>query len=367
MSESEHIYSQIAQYLAGEMSSSEKGAFAQRIASDPTLQNKVTAYEATERLVLENRLLSVKELALDVHQTSTKGTKWNKYLLASAVIAILGTAAYFGLNKIETQPTQTSKDLRPNAPTLMAKKSTEVVATPKEITPSSKGKTSVAPQKEASKLIVTEQAQTTEQPRENLTAQSLPIPTINEVAVSEEKTIAPQVQEKAPETVNICAHTHLKANVFAHPSCTQEHNGSIAVSSIHGGKAPYKISLLHNKQELALSEKLEAGTYLVVLTDANHCSTQISNIKVPIKDCRQAYHFNPFVGESWEIPVYDQDGTLTVYDKAGNVYFHEEIPSGSHAKWSGQPNSGDMTAGHFLFTIQYRDGSVKQGSISIVR
>ena len=97
------------------------------------------------------------------------------------------------------------------------------------------------------------------------------------------------------------------------------------------------------------------------------CSQEIENIRIKEKQCPKDYSFNPFMGESWEIPGSENSGSILIYDHSGRIYYQKELNSGSEESWNGYSDQGELQTGYFIFTITYKSGSIIKGSVTIVR
>lgn len=358
MKEDNHIFQRIEDYLNGTLSDAEKTIFEKELAENAALKKQVDLSTITNQLVFENRLLNIKELAQAAHQNENSKGNTGKFALISATAILLSVGAYVGLNKPESK-----QEVVPISENIskVSLSTTEPNNTNIEL-----------PNPISTENKKAEVEKTASETKEPIAEQVKAKPTIHPSA-SEEKQDETQVTEKIeteskPATENVCAHAKIEASHFIQNTCSGEKNGEIVFSKTKGGTAPYKIKLFSiENTELERKDNLAAGTYHAEITDALNCSTKFQDLVVKEKTCSKNYHFNPFVGETWEIPTHSSSGTISIFDKSGNVYFRKELNANALENWSGQSADGKLETGYYLFTISYADGTTSKGSISIVQ
>lgn len=359
MSKTDPYYEAIEKFMDGSMSEQERSGFEKSLQEDSVLAKKYQAYQLADQLVFENRLLAVKEGVQAAHQKSIKQNKSLKLGLLGAALLVGAGAAWYGLSNDKVE----DKKLPEIEQKAIKVVEQEAVVAPSEPTQS----VPKAAKQEASSTLLEKPTQTQ-------------VTTSSAIEEKSHEALAPlNVVEHKPNVVDNhsttekvekadpCANVHLTAETHATAACAGQKNGSVYLSGFKGGKSPYAYTLYTLKGVEVSALELEAGSYKASIKDEQGCTTEIPSIEVKSKKCQVAYHFNPFVGESWQIPVHSKTGELTVLDKTGNVYFSVSVPSGTEVHWDGQSSAGELKTGHFLFHIQYTDGTLEQGTISIVR
>lgn len=353
MSLEEALYETIDRYLEGNMSEQDLLAFEKELARRPDWQQKVKTYQLTRQMVLERHLLDVKEMVGQVHAQQTKArTRWRWYATGLLLLAG-GLASLFYGNKL-TPP----KPLSTEEPTLKIEQESQPLKVPKT--------TSLATKPSRLEIKRPKVSQRTEKPlRTNALVDTLSKETPVVVALPQpSKAVAPQ---ELVTPINPCAGVKLEATVFALPTCKGEHKGSVVLSAFRGGGPPYHYQLRDAQGQEVAADQLPKGEYSAELSDAHGCVRVLRGIEVKEKNCEQAFHFNPFVGERWEIPLQSHAAKLTVVDKAGNAYFSVELPAGTQEYWSGESSQGEIKTGYYLFTITHTDGTAQRGTVTIVR
>jgi hypothetical protein len=365
MNEGPSPYDQIEKYVNGTMSEGERHVFESELSQNTGLKSQVEAYLFTNQLVKEYHLLELKELTAQVHLNEEKKKGWKKTALVATAALLVGSIVFWIAKEKKEEPTPpTASTSRIEA--MESPKSAPVLATEsegiKEEKPvlNAQAPSTPSPFKEGSPSPIL--------PEEHKEAVAhpavIPQKTAAEPGPPSPEVVSPPVLQKEDP----CAQIKITANCFTAPACKGEENGTISVSNFKGGKAPYTFTVMdHNKAVHSLLHRIPAGSYEVVLTDAQHCTTTIEDIVVKEKACEQVFSFNPFIGEVWDIPTSPLHGTLTIYEKTGNMYFSRELGAGAQEHWSGQSMEGELKTGYFLFSIHYDNGTRKQGSVSIVR
>ena len=356
MKEANNTFQRIEDYLNGSLSDSEKTIFEKELVENAALKKQLDLSQLTNQLVFENRLLNIKELAQATHQNETSKRNSGKIALISSAVILLSLGFYIGLNKPEQKSV------------LVSEQDTKTIITISESTPERIEKqdlTSTENKKTEVKKVETdikEPIVELEEPKQ------MDNSFIHEPKPTEKQAIEKNEAKSQIKTENVCAHIKIEASHFIQNTCLGEKSGEIVFSKIKGGMAPYTIKLF-NKENIELERKdnLAVGTYHAEIIDALNCSTKYHDFVVKEKTCPKEYHFNPFVGETWEIPTHSSSGTISIFDKSGNVYFRKELNANALENWSGQSADGKLETGYYLFTISYTDGTTSNGSISIVQ
>lgn len=354
MKDDNNTFQRIEDYLNGSLSDSEKTIFEKELVENAALKRQVDLSKITNQLVFENRLLNIKELAQATHQNETSKRNTGKIALISSAVILLSVGVYIGLNKPELKPVLVSE---------------QPIKATKPILESIPKKTASTNSAENKKIEV-KKVET--QNKKSVAEYVEPKQTDNSFT-HEAKSVAEQIAKKSetkPQSIteNVCANVKIEANHFIQNSCFGEKSGEIVFSKIKGGTAPYTLKLFNKENmELEQNNNLAVGIYHAEITDALNCSTKFRDLVVKEKACSKNYHFNPFVGETWEMPTHSASGTISIFDKSGNVYFRKELNANALENWSGQSLDGKLETGYYLFTISYADGTTTKGSISIVQ
>lgn len=359
MSQQETLYGKIDLYLSGGLSEKDKLAFEQELALRPDWQQKVDAYRLTKQMILENHLLEIKGTLSEVHEKHGMGKKIALYSAGLLLVAAGSISWYYTRDSTPSvSSTIPVKEIIKAALPSKEEKPLPIIEPRKEV--SSKQSDAVKEAPTVVSIDIPQEVGNTQNIQEPIGVP--PIDLENKVSQ-----VVSYENEKASKPSDPCAHIVLEASVYTTSTCEGEENGSVSLSAFKGGKSPYKWSLKDAQQQTIATSGLPKGAYHAIVFDAHNCSTTFQGIEIKEKHCEKAHHFNPFIGEKWEIPLQTVAGKLTVLDKSGNVYFSIELPAGSQEYWSGESTQGELKTGIYLFTITHSDGTVKRGTVSIVR
>ncbi|MBC7389876.1 MAG: hypothetical protein H7329_11730 [Opitutaceae bacterium] len=355
MKESERTYNLIERYLNGEMDPAEQKSFL--LSLTPELKSKIKTHQLTNVLVKENRLLNVKSLAQQSHKNEPQTSKYIKAGIITATITIAVFSIWLLTNEVsekQVQPNPTTTiikseiGIRKDSFVNLDKNSPDKDILLKEDYPKNSANQNQTPATELKSVIVLDSI---ENKNENL-----------------DISIANYKEKEETSIKSPCEKVKLKAKIYATPTCIGEHTGSIIVSGFSGGTAPYKSMLKHQNHIVSTDfSELAQGNYQLLISDLNNCESVIDEIKVESKTCYKNYHFNPFIGEKWEIPSAKINGELSIKDNAGNTYYSANIQADSQEYWTGMSATGELKPGYYLYLIQYVDGSVNQGTVTIVQ
>jgi hypothetical protein len=359
MMNEDQTYQLIENYLNGQLSGEELNAFEKELSQNPALKKKVRAHKLANEMVIELRLQNIQSILSEEKLNYGRKTLWKKIISGISGGLVIASLLFFfnDYNKSEIQEPiasqgsqkTTSKD---GVASDQKEYQTKPIPTDKPLTSANKPLTDNT---------------------NNLSydsVNSINNHKISETQVSHNPVEAPAKEiihpKETNETSKPCEHVDINSQISVSPTCEGESTGSITLSGFKGGTAPYDYIVLMKHHEHSNSN-LAAGIYSVIIKDSKGCTKNMDGIEIVEKHCQKDYSFNPALGETWEIPTYKHSGTLILYDNGGNVYFTEEIGAGEKIQWSGLSKNGESKTGYFLFVINYKDGTNKHGSVTIVR
>lgn len=356
MSEDE-TYQLIEHYLSNALNREEKTAFEKQLSLDSELAKQVKLHKLANELVIENRLQNVQQILLEEKHKGNSGNKFTK-IIAGAIFFILGTSLFVTW-KNETTISESPKEQIPSE-TITQSVVTEEKTIPTNNHPS-----------ERKRLIPSDQAK-----RQTIVSDQPLTQTLNATIVTEinseeknselkEMPVPIPVSEKS--NTGPCTNIQLDAKVSTMASCKDESNGSIVVREFTGGTAPYSVSIKNRQHENVTSFNLPSGNYTLFIQDKKGCNSTIQNILIPEKLCEKEYTFNPFMDELLSLPIQEQYGTLSIYERSGGLYFTKAFEPDETIQWNGYSGNGELNAGYFIFVLTLKDGQLIKGGITIVR
>ncbi|MCU0417971.1 MAG: gliding motility-associated C-terminal domain-containing protein [Cytophagaceae bacterium] len=163
-----------------------------------------------------------------------------------------------------------------------------------------------------------------------------------------------------------CLGVEIQAIYSVQPTCNGLSSGILLIQSIQGGQKPYSTLLLNSKKEDVSLSSLSTGTYRLEIKDKNGCSVSYTSIQVPSIPCIQDVSFNPFIGEIWKHDPISENIVLTILDRNGQIYYQKNISAYDSIEWNGLSSKGTLQSGQYLYSIQYSDGKITTGYITLV-
>lgn len=367
MIQDDNTYDLIDQYLQGELA--DNHPFVQQIKDDQELALEVEVRRLIPDAVVDYRLMSVEKLVTSKRTEflAQDAFNWKKLLWAVPVV-LVGTLAYFTLsepkqNAVVSNEKESAKELvliPQNAPEVhfeVAQKENTLIE-PAQITKSKEEIGSKEEVKNEPPTIIEENPFVEfEDPKQKHSVQA------------EEKSVAAK-QEAVITPANPCLGIRIKAYVEENRPCKGAEDGYLNLKDVRGGKAPYQFSI--NKQRFQEDSKftsLKSGEYDVTVKDANDCEAVVyEKYSLKSKNCSQSaeHVFNPHVN-TWDVPNnLEKDGELDVFDKSGQRIFAKHFDKSEKVTWGGTANSGELLLpGVYIYSINYSDGVVEQGRITI--
>ncbi|ABG58068.1 gliding motility-associated C-terminal domain-containing protein [Cytophaga hutchinsonii] len=364
MSFDAETYYKIEAYLNGELNQADVTAFEQELSANAALKAEVEKHAMANALIVEQRLLSVKNILQEEKTKDSRSIKKYLLLALAAVIISVGVAVFIRSSNISETKQREAGDTANPAQINGQEKNAVTPVTSLERT---EQHTAVSSDNGFHKQSI----QQIEQQR-NLLERTVHTVDTATSAVPEKK-IAQPVDSKEKEIIqhttkaDPCANVKIQALIKTTPTCAHTANGNILVQNIQGGTKPYTVTFSAKSTDWIRNGELAKGTYQAVVTDANNCVQEFSNIRIEEKECAIDYSFNPFIGEKWQIDKYHSDGHLEIFNKGGVLYYQTTIESQTEAEWNGSGSGNQILPGYYIFVLKYSDGTVKRGSVTIVQ
>ncbi|WP_028978681.1 hypothetical protein [Sporocytophaga myxococcoides] len=367
MSSGSEILEKVELYSRGKMSVEERASFEEELASNEQLQKALNLSVLAEELVVAQEALKLKEqMRKDLYKSKPN---WNIYALA--LLITLGSGVfgyYYYLNSKDSSSPVVHKSYKHDQ-SVNNKQPDETEAAP--LLKSDKKAERISGRSEE-KLIISQVLPASESITDN-GPQMIPQTglTFKDSVVNEE-----QKKNNSPVLTPVDPCLDFKGDVkfTVTPNCKGKETGEVRLypETVKGGKQPYTF-MLNEEQSLSHFDRLSSGTYKLKIKDARNCiveSTQ--NVVITDQICKtsKAYIFNPEYDRAWSVP-YDRDKdpvSFVLIEKSGKVFYQSRVQSYQPSEWSGESNMGqDLGVGLYFFTIEYSDGSVDDGTVTITR
>jgi hypothetical protein len=363
-------YQLIDNYLNGTLTGEELAAFEQRLQTDSSLAEEVSFVQLTNEVVVGATFDALRnQMSNDIADIdASKNTRtWGLTGLILGIVSI-GVVGMYTLSTEEDTTSVTGPALQ--TPSVIKNQPAEQSAASEKITqPATTEKTNQLRTQTDVRTALPDEKIPLQTPLEKSTTDHAftQIPVIKPA-----ETIAHTPISKTTDAVNPCDQVTLKAVITSSPSCDDASNGSITIpiNQISGGTKPYKIAF--NKSTDAGTKEhyayLPAGTYNINITDANGCTKNFSS-EVTEKNCRKtSYVFAPDKGQVCTITAKeDESYVLTILNMAGKQVYKTNTMEGSF-EWQGLSQQGEyLTAGLYIYILEYTSGEKENGQITIVR
>ncbi len=179
-----------------------------------------------------------------------------------------------------------------------------------------------------------------------------------QVSQSPEKVVAPCNLEKSSLSYTTTA------------SCEDRHDGAIQIKAKGIRSAEFSIDGGKTFSKSSLFPSLSPGKYPVTVKAEGGCLIDGDLVEVLVSNSGEclpvAYHFNPELGESWNIPL-PSPAVLVVYNKVGVPVFRRELV-GFNYEWRGVDDANRaLPTGAYLYHVKYNSGKEFKGEIFISR
>ena len=363
MSFSAFTYDQIEAYLNGEMSSAEQEAFEKELSINNNLADQLEKHKLANALIMENRLLSVKNILAEEKIKTAQKASYKKYAYAAIALAVAIGAAVavlvYSTNKKTDQSPKQSEEQQTYGSGIFSEK--EKI---NSILPATSEKSYETQTPEPTYLRKQDVQLIEEQHQLNKEYSTAKVVSDTDRVL---EPVYPGKTVEAFESKDVCGGIAIKADVRTTATCLHEAAGNVLVHNIQGGTKPYAVSILDAHKESARNGELSKGIYQVYITDKNGCEKIYPAIEITEKDCPKDYSFNPFIGETWVIESHNSSGKIEIYNKGGALCYQANLDAHASSEWTGAGLNNQILPGYYIFVIKYTDGTSKKGSVTIVQ
>jgi hypothetical protein len=362
MKQNETIFSQIDDYLKGNLSEDEKLVFEAEYTQNTELQQQVEATRLANLALMRHKLWEVKSLSETIDKEEKQKGRTKRIVTLATGLSILVVGITYLMVSQNKEVTKAETTIKPQVTRVETKHSTE---TPTTI--GTKAQTKSIPTNSKKMAVCQPTVATNNIPLATTTRnEEVPVlPQTQSVIATQAVESTKQAETKKPE--DPCANTNIEAYVSTEKACLGDQNGSIQVSGFKGGQQPYQFKVLDESNQAVAATRLGVGIYTVLVTDSRHCTRVMEGVMVKEADCRKDFELNLGNGEVLELDVVSKSATFVVYDKGGNKYFYKEFGKGEKILWNGASSHGEMQGGYFQFQINYQDGETRTGSVTVVK
>jgi len=358
----------IENYLKGNLKGDELSTFERRLAADSQFSSEVEKHRKVQELILLRGLLETRGKLDEIRRVKsgkhhgTGNNHWGKILLLG-ISAVLISGLFLWLDKKENKPEKESLTVR-----IEEKKQSKEDTNSKEESPSLKsGEQKIWKEKSEGKRAPVDSI--SEKPDNKVVPDPIPTPAANDSS----RRVPAVMPKEADQSVeqNPCKLIVIQAKIHSEESCVDKPTGKISLSSITGGSPPYKFSFNnYNFSSKDVFMNIGEGMHQVTIKDSKGC-IQSFEIEIPGKEClaEKPSKFSPDLGETWEYPVAPGgNAKVRLYDVAGRIVFETTIVNGYPTVWDGTGNHGSyIKAGAYIYQIINENGTVKEGSVTLVR
>jgi len=371
----------IEEYLSGKLTGKELAEFENQISADPSLASDLEDHRMVHELIHLRGLMETREKLDNINiRKLAEANKWNKMkwwggIATVVTIACITTFTLYSPDKpishnvnktaVRSFPASHSKvdsihDLHRHLPLKSPVKNESIDLTRSKI-------------QENQDVHVTQDTAV-----ENGIIPNNP-EIVSDNHLTEVVTKRDTVKKNTAGTPNNpCLNVLIRGDIKTENTCMGLTNGKLFISNVQGGSGPYIYSLqcLTSNSVYASGttinywDNMEAGTYRVVISDTNKCSTEIlTDIKTKYCETGKKSIFNPDLGEMWTYPVKpNTNGTIRIYDSGGVLVFETTIKNNYPSNWEGRGKDGAfLNSGGYVYQILYEDGTYDQGSVTIAR
>ena len=375
------LYELIERYLLNKASPEETAEIERRIKSDPSFAKEVQLNRDMQQLVTDHSLLSIKQDLNKIRTTriskiKSRNTFYRNLFISSSGVIIITISSILLFNKkdIAVRPVpetlEVSGTLDDTSLYLSERENLKKTEQLKEqkttaiITDVNSAGDTINAKKTTSGYYVSD------------SAINRKIEPVEKVKTGEDKSLA---EPRKPHTASTdiipqekqVLPCNLSADYLKEPSCNNKATGLIKLieNSVTGGTAPYQFALNGIFSDSLVYRNLLPGLYNIAIRDAKNCIKEWKYVEIEKINCFGEFKFAPLYGEVWKIPVETgYPGVLTITNKNGIIVYQLKFDGLSEATWNGMSiNNQMLPMGAYPFIINYQNGNVFRGTITIVK
>jgi hypothetical protein len=357
----------VEKYLDGEMDIQEKLQFEEELKTNSELISELEFYNLAHLAIIGNKLSAVQSSLKTARQEFDAAEKKRKiYKISSYTIgAILGLSVLGYVLSTETK----KEDKKPSIPSDTTKsvklenKVAELIEKP-ALSNDVEPKSTKAP-KEKSVSFAQNDQKTSKEVISEIHKEEISTVIKDTVAKVKEKTKLAPVQKQ--QISDPCHDKQITFSYLTKETCFGKTSGEITISKCEGGAIPYNYVLSNGEQNKSgMFSQLEAGDYTIQVKDKNGCESQAKSVKIQAEHCKVDLYLDPSTNSPVVFQAYQVSGTLSIYDKGGNLKFKSTKAANSDFEWNGESENTKLAPGYYLFMIKYEDGTVQNGSVTIL-
>ncbi len=369
-------YERFENYLKGMMDEVSKTAFEKELGNDEKLYHEFIDYRQAHNLIFESRLLDIRQELQSIHTTHLKARRLWRNTGGIVIMAGLIITAVFLYNRYQIReekientepPVEISDSMQPAGNS--GSQSVAAGLEHRDIHHNAR-KTDTTALKILSPAEKT--GTTITQPVDIIINKELsPDLILNTDTLKVHKAITNENEMKKPVSVTDCSQTEIKCDYNVESTCEGRSQGKIIFhnQTLKGGVPPYEFSINNGASYFnhALFINLQEGTYRLLIRDGNHCTSYIGTAEVAGYECD--FRFAPSLGEVWDIPfINEHEGVLRIISKEGKLLYISEVGQYSKKQWDGRTQNGDiLPLGVYMFTIELTNGTIYNGTVTIIK
>lgn len=376
MEDKANIFDKIERYLQQEMKPEERTSFEQALKKDVLLQKQYEHHVAANELLLERRLLKVRAKT-KVYSTK-KASSGKAIIYGTALVGFLAllTTIIFFTTSTSTEDTSilstdsiiinTTKKSDPAFKAVILDKDSSAYDTliqtvqNRDKNPKSQVDLIYESIQQKDKLKKEKKDAETKAKKDSI-VQDKKIKKQNDP-----KTVNSETVNKSPEPEVIsCDDYIIHFNVETKNSCFDKELGSVSIKVETQDMAPYTYHVFNEYEEKVSTHDLGKGSYSVYITDKNGCKSNSLGFFIEEDLCLGDYLINTTYNETFLLKEMKDKYHFKVYDKAGKLYYEQQVKEYEMLEWDGKNNKQQIIAGYYLVKVEFTDGDVKKGSITI--
>lgn len=369
----------IEKYLDGELEARESADFEQELENDMELKEELEFYKMANSVIIQNKISSIEDTIREVrgeYLQKKKTQRIRRGLFGASGLLALAGILFFTNKDPNTQKESVTPSQNKQIEDSISVKQKSPTLSPNYVeSPDTNGQTSetVSKKKKASedKKNLADNSKENKDTPPGFDNDTIAIKTNQGKKPDGKSTgtapVEPTEKTSDKKVTNICDQTHIQAIPNLEATCLGQQKGKIQINQVEGGAAPYTFYLsTGEKSNSGEFSNLKAGTYSILIQDQNMCSGELAALKVVEETCKLDLYLDPSFTGKVEFPVYEKAGVLSIFDKGGSSLFSDQIRKGETYTWDGYTNEGLLTPGYYLFIIKFEDGTVHNGSITVV-
>ncbi len=370
MQDNFNTYSQIQDYLNGNLSTEESSAFAKELETNPELQALVDDYGLVDTLIEQNELFSVNSTLTQIHKTTLRRKRIAKGLIIASV-ALLAIAGALFISKIDKSADKVVLATETNKAEDFLVEATpyKVIDSMSEVELNSAIKESRIALEKIEKTDTVVDVEPKDIPETILPKKDSVVKPIS-VLPTKVDSVIQEPQTSNNDTVKVRKPCEIKLtaeNISLTSTCQEKRSGAILFTNTESDYL-YSINNQESYAKNPLFNYLEEGRYLISIKK-DQCESEPIEVTIEGYQCNYVIDPANLIFFEKSLIKFQEENTVEVFifNRYGVMVYTKTLPTTENFTWDGSAsNNTQAPMGNYTYLIKSGQ-KIAKGEITVIR